>query len=137
MSLESGYTTTLTVYRPQGEANVVLEMETWEGGGVTTPDTKHRNPITRKSTARGGLRSREDVTLTRECDAEAWTVQEALEDSAGRDRALAVRQQIGPRGEAIGTAKSAEGLLKDVTYPNSDINSEDVGMLEVVILADE
>lgn len=137
MSLESGYTTTLTVYRPQGESNVVLEMETWEGAGVTTPDTKHRNPVTRKLTARGGLKSREDVTTTRECDAEAWAVQTALEDSAGRDRALLARQMVGPRGEAIGSATSVEGLLKDVTYPNSDLNSEDVGMLEVVISTDE
>lgn len=137
MSLESGYTTTLTVYRPQGQPNVVLEMESWDGAAVTTPDTKHRNPVTRRLTARGGLKTREDVTAARECDAEAWAVQDALEDSAGRDRALLARQMVGPRGEAVGKATSVEGLLKDVTYPNSDLQSEDVGMLEVVVSTDE
>lgn len=137
MSLESGYTVTLTVYRPAGQPNIVIEMETWSGGGVDTPDTKHRNPVTRKQTARGGLQTREDVTVTREADAEAWTHQSALEDSAGKDRATATRQAVGPRGEAIGSASSVTGLLKSVTYPDSDLNSDDVGMLEVVISADE
>lgn len=135
MSLESGYTARLTVYTPTG--TVELDFEQWAGGTVDSEDTKHRSAITRRQTARGGLKARDNVTLRRECDAAAWAVIPQLEDSSGIDRATAVRQMVGPRGEVIGKPTTVTGILKSVKYPDYNLSGNDVGLLEVEVGTDE
>lgn len=138
MSLESGYTATLVVHRPASAGGEIrLVFETWSDGALDSEEAKHRDPITRRQTARGGLKTRSNVTLTRECDAQAWALLPALEECAGVDRCTAVRQMVGPRGEAIGTPKTLTGILKAVTAPDYDLSGSDVGMLEVEVSTDE
>lgn len=135
MSLESGYTARLTAYAQSG--TIELDFEKWSGGNLKAPDTKHRNPVTRRETARGGLPSRDNVTLTRECDASCWAVKSQLESCAGIDRGTGVRQMVGPRGDVIGSPLTVTGLILEVNYPDYDLSGDGVGMLEVVLQADE
>lgn len=138
MSLESGYTATAVVHRPAalgGDLTIVFEK--WAGGKIDSEEVKHRNPITRRQTARGGLSTRGNVTLERECDAAAWALIPALEGSAGIDGVTAIRQMVGPRGETIGKPFSVTGTLKNVEYPDYDLNGNDVGMLSIEISSDE
>lgn len=135
MSLESGYTATLAIQRPSGRIEVVFE--TWDGGDVDGPDTKHRNPITRRETARGGKRTRTNVVLTREADAEMWAIRGDLEDAANIDPAIAVRQMVDARDTAIGSPKQVTGKIKSVKYPKYDLSGDAVGMVEVEVSADE
>lgn len=135
MSLESGYTATLIVHRPGGDLRVV--METWEDGNVDSSEAKHRNPVTRRETARGGTRSRNNLTMTRECDPTIWALIPDLEDSAGIDRFTAIRQMVGPRNEAIGKPKTVTGIVKAVNAPDYNLGGDAVGMLEVELSTDE
>lgn len=137
MSLASGYTATLTVDRPAGQADISLIFEKWEGGELAGDGNKHRNPITRKETARGGLSSRGDLTLTTECDSAVWAVIDDLEDSVLKDKVSAVRQMVGPRSEVIGEPETRTGLIASVQRPPYDLESSDTGMLVVVIHCDE
>lgn len=137
MSLESGYTQTITIDRPAGKPDITIVCETWAGGGLEGEESKHRNPVTRKSTARGGTATRTNVTLTRECDAEVWALKADLEDAINRDRATAVRLMVDARGTVVSTADSVSGLLKNVEWPDSNIDSNDVGMVTFEISTDE
>lgn len=138
MSLQSGYTATLVVHRPAANGgDLTIVFETWSGGKLDSSESKHRNPITRTETARGGHATRGNVTLTRECDAAAWALVPSLEDSAGIDDCTAVRQMVGPRGETIGSPLTVTGKLKSPEYPDYDLNATDVGMLSVELSADE
>lgn len=135
MSLESGYTAELTVHHPTGDFTIV--METWEDGNLKANSAKHRDPVTRKETARGGLRSREALKLSRECDAQTHSLVPRLEDSIGRDRCTAVKQPVGPRGEVVGEPTTLTGVLNDVNPPNFDLSGDGVSMIEVEVDVDE
>ena len=135
MSIESGYTALLVVHRPEGDLSLV--METWEDGELDSDEVKHRNPVTRKQTARGGQRTRNNLKMQRECDAEVWALRAKLEDSSGRDRCTAIKQMVGPRGEAIGEPFPQPGIFKMAKFPNYDLSGDAVGMLEVEISTDE
>jgi len=135
MSLESGYTARLTIHHPNGD--IVLDMETWEDGNLSSNSTRHRNPITRRETARGGLRTRDTLKMARECDAGVWALKDRIEDSIGRDRVDAIRQMVGPRGEAIGEPKSLTGILDDAKIGSFALDGDAVDMLEVEVDVDE
>lgn len=138
MSLQSGYTATAVIHRPASlGGDLAIVFETWSGGKLESEEAKHRNPITRRETARGGLASRGNVTLTRECDAAAWALIPTLESSNGIDSVTAIRQMVGPRGEVVGKPFSVTGKLKNVEYPDYDLGGNDVGMLSIEISADE
>lgn len=133
--LESGFTAQLTVHHPSGD--IVLAMESWEDGNLSANSAKHRDPVTRRETARGGLASREALKLSREADAATMAFESRLEDSIGRDRVTAVRQMVGPRGETIGEPKTITGILDDFTPPPFDLQGDGVSMIEFEISADE
>lgn len=135
MSLESGYTAKLVVHAPGGDIPIVFEK--WEGAELAPDGAKHRNAITRKETARGGLKSRGPLTLSRECDAEAWAAVPTLEDSSGIDRFTAVRQMIDARGTVIGEPFAVGGILGDIKTPDYDLAGNNVGMLQVICDCDE
>lgn len=135
MSLESGYSAKITVHSPQGD--FTLLMETWEDGNLAANSARHRDPVTRKETARGGTRTREALTLTRECDAATWALIPRLEDAVGRDRCTCVRQQLGPRAEAIGKPETRTGLVNGLTPPGYDLSGDSVSMIEIEIDVDE
>jgi hypothetical protein len=126
------------VHRPAAlGGDLTIVFETWAGGKLDTEETKHRNPVARKQTARGGLPTRGNLTLTRECDAEAWALIPALEGSAGIDLVTGVRQMVDPRGNKIGKPFTVTGVLKNVEYPDYNLNGNDVGMLSIEISTDE
>lgn len=135
--MESQFAATLTVHHPQGD--IVLQMETLEGGGIEVSAGEHRNPVTRKSGVRSGTKNRAAVKVTCECTAEVWNLLDRLEDSANVDRCTIVRQMVDGRGAARPNTKNKPitGILGTVTPPNFDINSNDVGMLEIEVNADE
>lgn len=134
-SLQKDYTVEVAVHHPQGRMHI--KCETWEGGNVDSEETKHRDVVTRQQTARGGQRTRDNVTVTRECDAQAWSLRTRLKESVGIDRVVAIRQMIDARGTAVGKPHQVTGILKAVNYPNFDLNGTDVGMLSLEISTDE
>lgn len=133
MSLEANYTARLVVDRPGG-GKLTLDFEYWSGGNINPASAKHRG-VGNEETARGGKRSRTDVTLRRECDAATWAVKDQLEDSSGRDSCTATRQMTDARGTVLGDALVVTGLVGDVNYPDFDLSGDAVGMLEVTVQA--
>lgn len=135
MPLESSYTGTLVIHHPSGD--ITLNVETWEDGGLSVSGAKHRDPVTRKETARGGLRSRENLKLSREADAATMALYPRIEDAIGRDRVTAVRQLLGSRDEAVGEPQTITGILGPVTPPSSDLQGDGVSMIEFEVETDE
>lgn len=136
MSLESNFVQTLIVTHPAGVLE--LPMETWAGGNLTSPDTKHRNAVTGKKTYRGGKTTRNNVTLTRECDAQMWAAKRVLESVEGRPgTTVAVRLLTDGGGTVLAESERVTGGLMEVNYPDSNIDGEAVGMVSIVVGADE
>lgn len=136
MSIESGYTATLDVMRRSGRLTVVFE--TWEGGDPTSSDTRHRNPVTRKETARAaGKRSRSNVTLTRECDAEMWALRAELDAAVDLDPSLVTKQMVDERDTVVGSPLTLPGIIRNITWPKYDLSGESVGMVSVEVGVDE
>lgn len=134
MSLESGFVQKLIVPHPGG--TLELAMETWEGGNVTRPDTKHRSAVTDRKTARGGKADRENLTVTREVDAEMWAAKSILD--ACRTTVTAIRQRLNDDGTIDPSYRETiTGKFANVKYPQSNIDGEDVGMVEIEIVCDE
>jgi hypothetical protein len=135
MSLESGYVVIATIHRPAafgGEYKVTFETDT--GGGLDSAESKKRNPVTRVETARGGLSSRGNATLTRECDAEGWALIPALEDSCERDDPITwVRQMVTTTTVAVGNPIPRAGVCKGLEWPDYDLESDDVGMISLEV----
>jgi len=136
-SLDSGYSVTFTIHRPAGDL-VIEGWETWEGGVLEPASSKHRNAVTRKSTARGGLKERSSLTVSRECDAATWALKSDIDDAAGVDKYTAVRQKISLREETIGDPETVTGIVGTPTWPNYDINGGDsIGVLSIESETDE
>lgn len=133
MSLESNYTARLTINRP-GSGKITLDFEYWSGGNINPAGAKHRG-VGQEETARGGKRTRSDVTLRRECDASVWALKDQLEDASGRDGCTGVKQMTDSRGSAIGDPLVVNGIVGDVNYPDFDLQADGVGLLEVTIQA--
>lgn len=134
-SLESAYEARLEIPR----LNITILMETWKGGDKDSEESKKRSAATRKQTARGGMGMRSNLTLSRECDAEAWALKETLESLAGNEPVRAIRQFLSApqNGVPVGKPEVVTGILKNPKYPDYDLEGNDTGMLEVEISADE
>lgn len=135
MSLEALYDHTVTLHHPDGD--ITFKVETWAGGEATSEDARHRNPNTRRKTARGGVGDRGDLTVTTECDSPLWALKDRMESTRGIDRHTSVRQKISARGVPDGPPDVRVGLVGDVKYPDSDIDGTEVAMLELVLRCDE
>lgn len=133
MSLQTNYAAGLAI----PGIPLIIGFEKWAGGDIESDETKYRSAASRKETARGGMSSRQNVTLSRECDAATWALKDALSDCAGVEPCTAVRQMLDNRGSPVGAPMTVTGIVKAIKWPDFDLSSSAVGLLEIEVSADE
>lgn len=140
-------TTTGTASVRQNEIKVVVKhkgktldlgvFDTWEGGNVTADNTKHRRGGMGEQVAIGGPVTIEDVTVSRDYDlARDNPNAHYLSGIVGRARAIATKTYLDSDGEGFGKPIVITGILIGYNEPNSDSDSGDVAMYEIVINPD-
>ena len=107
------------------------------GGDLDSEETKFRSGGTRKQTARGGKRTRSNVTLSIEATAVVWALRAKLEASIGIEPATAIKQMVDSRDVPVGSPIAVTGVLKSVNFPDYDLSGNEVGYLEIEVSADE
>lgn len=112
-------------------------FDTWEGGGVTAESTKHRRGGMGIQIAVAGVPTIEDVTIGRDYDlARDNPMAHKLSDAVGRARAVATKYYLDVEGNRKGDPIILRGLLVGYTEPNSDSDSSDISMFQLVINPD-
>jgi hypothetical protein len=114
-------------------------FDTWEGANVTAENTKHRRGGMGKQVAIGGPVTIEDLTVSRDYDLTRdnnsgnahW-----LAAAVGRARVTATKNYLDSDGVAFGKPVVITGVLIGYNEPNSDSDSGDVAMYEIVINPD-
>jgi hypothetical protein len=140
-------TTTGTASVRQNEITVVIKykketrdlgvFDTWEGGNVTADNTKHRRGGMGEQVAIGGPVTIEDVTVSRDFDlARDLEHGRWLAGIVGKARVTATKQYLDSDGEGFGKPTVIAGILIGYNAPNSDSDSGDVAMYEIVINPD-
>lgn len=111
--------------------------ENREGGGGDSEETKHREGGMGAYISLGGSQTIDNVTIGRRYDLvrDARIVAE-LYRARGRARVTIVEQDLDEFGVADGAVHSWRGKLKSVSKGNSNANSTDVRMVEIVISTD-
>lgn len=121
----------------RGELRKFGIFDTWEGGNVTADNTKHRRGGMGKQVAIGGPVTIEDVTISRDYDLTRdnpnaiW-----LSGAVGRAAVVATKRYLDADGNRFGTAIVITGVLIGYNEPNSDSDSGDVAMFELVVNPD-
>jgi hypothetical protein len=121
----------------RGETRDLGVFDTWEGGGVTADNTKHRRGAMGPQIAIGGPKTVEDVTITRDYDPPRdhqhthW-----LSAIVGRARVVARKSVLDDDGVAFGRPVTIRGILVGYTHPDHDSDSGDTAMVGLVISPD-
>lgn len=120
-----------------GETRKLGTFDTWEGGNVTAENTKHRRGNMGPQVAIGGPVTVEDVTISRDYDlARDNPNGKWLSDAVGRATVVAIKDYLDSDGKSFGHPVTIKGILIGYNEPNSDSDSSDVAMLELVINPD-
>lgn len=109
-------------------------FDTWEGANVTADNTKHRRGGMGPQVAIGGPVTLEDLTISRDYDlARDNKNSHWLSNGVGRARVVATKVYLDSDGLAYGDPIVITGILIGYNEPNSDSDSGDVAMLELVV----
>lgn len=108
----------------------------WAGGGTTSAELKYKPGGMRPTRSLGGQKSVENVTLSRLYDEEVIAFEAEMTELVGAGRARASKQALTPRGAPLGSPRVINGTLQAVTPPDHDSESEDAGLIEIVISTD-
>jgi hypothetical protein len=120
-----------------GQKRALGTFDTWEGGGVTAENTKHRRGNMGPQVAIGGPVTIEDLTVTRDYDlARDNPNAHWLSDAVGRATVVAVKNYLDTDGVAFGDPIIIRGILIGYTEPPGDSDSSDIAMVELVINPD-
>jgi len=117
-----------------GETRSLGTWDTWSGGGVTADNTKHRRGGMGPQVAVGGPKTIDDVTISRDYDLQRdnpnahW-----LSSAVGRAWVTAKKQYLDMDGYDFGDPIVITGVLIGYNEPESDSDSSDVAMVELVI----
>jgi len=116
--------------------------DTWEGGGITAENTKHRRGGMGKQVAIGGATTIDDVTISRDYDltrdhlgvwGDAPDLAHWLSEAVGRAKVTASKQYLDEEGVGFGSPIVITGILIGYNQPASDSDSSDIAMVEIVI----
>jgi len=119
------------------ETRALGVFDTWEGANVTAENTKHRRGGMGPQVAIGGPVTIEDLTISRDYDLTRdhkdahW-----LSNAVGRARVIAKKTYLDEDGVAFGDPIVITGILIGYNQPNSDSDSGDIAMFEIVINPD-
>jgi hypothetical protein len=109
-------------------------FDTWEGANVTADNTKHRRGGMGPQVAIGGPVTIEDLTVSRDYDlARDNKNAHWLSDGVGKAQITARKVYLDSNGDRYGDPIVITGILIGYNEPNSDSDSGDVAMLELVI----
>lgn len=112
-------------------------FDTWEGGGVTSESTKHRRGGMGRQIAVAGVPVIEDVTIGRDYDlVRDNPMAHTLSDAVGRGRIVATKVYLNDDREAVGDPIVIRGVLVGYNEPNSDSDSGDINMFQIVVNPD-
>ena len=121
----------------RGETRKLGVFDTWEGANVTAENTKHRRGGMGPQVAIGGPVTIEDLTISRDYDLTRdhkdahW-----LSTVVGRGRVVAKKQYLDEDGMSFGDPIVITGILIGYNQPNSDSDSGDIAMFELVVNPD-
>jgi hypothetical protein len=127
-----------------GETRDLGVFDTWEGAHVTADNTKHRRGAMGTQVAIGGPVTIDDLTVTRDFDLARDNVGSKgrkgnghwLSSAVGRGKVVATKHYLDSDGDGFGTPVVITGVLIGYNEPNSDSDSSDVAMMELVINPD-
>jgi hypothetical protein len=112
-------------------------FDTWEGGNVTAESTKHRRGGMGIQIAVAGVPTIEDVTIGRDYDlARDNPMAHILSNAVGRGRIVATKHYKEPGGDNYGDPIIIRGVLVGYNEPNSDSDSADISMFQIVVNPD-
>jgi hypothetical protein len=129
MSLESQYEVKLTIDNK--------DFETWdrlEGGAVDSEERKYRPGGMAEQVSLGGSKTTGNLTLSRlyMLDRDHGLFLE-LVGKVGKGECKVVKQPLTSEGEPQGDPITYSGVLKSVTPPNHNSESDDAAMIEIEI----
>lgn len=108
--------------------------DTWEGANVTSESTKHRRGGMGIQVAVGGVVTIEDLTVSRDYDlARDNPNAHWLSNAVGKGSAVATKHYLDEDGNHYGDPIQISGVLIGYNEPNSDSDSSDFAMVEIVI----
>jgi len=109
-------------------------FDTWEGANITADNTKHRRGGMGPQVAIGGPVTIEDLTISRDYDlARDNKYAHWLSTAVGRGQVTATKKYLDANGDDYGDPIIITGILIGYNEPNSDSDSGDVAMFELVI----
>jgi len=121
----------------KGETRDLGVFDTWEGANVTADNTKHRRGGMGPQVAIGGPVTIEDLTISRDYDlARDNKNAHWLSSAVGRARVVATKHYLDSDGVGYGKPIIITGILIGYNEPNSDSDSGDIAMYELVVNPD-
>lgn len=112
-------------------------FDTWEGGNVTAESTKHRRGGMGVQIAVAGVPTIEDVTISRDYDLlRDNPMAHTLSQAVGRGKIVATKHYLDFNGDRFGDPIVITGVLVGYNEPNSDSDSADIAMFEIVVNPD-
>lgn len=125
--------TAVATYR--GETRDLGVWDTFEGGDVTAPNSKHRRGGHGQEISYGGPPSVDDITITRDYDlARDHALGKWLRARVGRIRLTIVKTPLDEFGQVFGNDPDVyTGRMIGHTTPNVDSNSEDIGFHGIIL----
>jgi hypothetical protein len=132
---DQAYVVVSVSYR--GETRDLGVFNSWDGGGVTSDDTKVRRGGTRTQRALGGPRSVENVTVARDYDlARDHNNMHWLAAAVGAGRVVMQKFFTDDNDAPYGRPLIYRGVLIRATPPGHDIDSADVANVELEVSCD-
>lgn len=112
-------------------------FDTWEGANVTAESTKHRRGGMGRQIAVAGVPTIEDLTISRDYDLlRDNPMAHTLSNAVGRARVIATKHYLDSDGNRYGDPIVIKGVMVGYNEPNSDSDSADIAMFEIVVNPD-
>jgi hypothetical protein len=108
--------------------------DTMDGGDVESEETKYRPGGMAPQVALGGVTTVNNVTLGRLLTSDDWPfMRDLMANRTGKAPCIVARQPLDTDGNAFGTPLVYRGVLQHVTPGNTDSNSSDAQVWEIVV----
>ena len=127
----------------QDRVQVTIDGEDWgvfdkfSGGEADSEETRHRPGGMGAEKSLGGMLTISNVTISRLYERERDHERvHALMNRAGKSRIVASRSKLDDDGNPFGAPYVYTGIIKTITPPEHDSESDDTAMLEIEFVPD-